>query len=91
MDNQDQDPQSIAPELKHPSPPADYYLHTIDRMEPDIAFIDASAGWASIAISLKRIADCMERQEARVNQPAPVIYVDAGHGGGRGGPASSVV
>jgi hypothetical protein len=36
-------------------------------MEPDIAFIDAATGWASIAISLKRIADCMERQEVRAS------------------------
>lgn len=33
------------------------YLETLDRMEPDIHMIDAGAGWASIAISLKRIAD----------------------------------
>jgi hypothetical protein len=38
-----------------------YYLDTIDRMEPDIAAIDATAGWASIAISLKRIADALDR------------------------------
>lgn len=37
------------------------YLDTLDRMEPDIAHIDASAGWASIAVSLKRIADSLER------------------------------
>lgn len=37
------------------------YLETLDRMEKDIAAIDASAGWASIAISLKRIADALEK------------------------------
>lgn len=35
----------------------DVYLETIDRLEPDIHMIDAGAGWASAAISLKRIAD----------------------------------
>jgi hypothetical protein len=39
----------------------DYYLETLDRIEPDIAMIDASAGWASIAISLRRIADSQEK------------------------------
>lgn len=37
------------------------YMDTIDRLEPDIAAIDDSAGWASIAISLKRIADALDR------------------------------
>lgn len=40
--------------------PKDAYLATLDRMEPDIAMVDAAAGWASIAISLKRIADAQE-------------------------------
>jgi hypothetical protein len=35
----------------------DIYLDTIARMEPEIAMVDASAALASIAISLKRIAD----------------------------------
>lgn len=35
----------------------DAYLNTIDRLEPDIAMIDHDAAMASIAISLKRIAD----------------------------------
>ena len=39
----------------------DVYLKTIDRLEPDIAMIDAAAGWASVAISLKRIADTLEK------------------------------
>lgn len=33
------------------------YLATVARLEPDIAMIDTGAGLASIAISLKRIAD----------------------------------
>jgi hypothetical protein len=37
------------------------YLATIDRLEPEIAPIDSAAGWASIAVSLKRIADSLER------------------------------
>lgn len=36
------------------------YLNTIERLEPGIAMIDAGAGYASIAISLKRIADSLE-------------------------------
>ena len=38
----------------------DYYAETIERIEPDIHMIDTGAGWASIAISLRRIADAME-------------------------------
>ncbi len=41
------------------------YLDTIKRIEPDIAMIDRDAALASIAISLKRIADAME------NSPLP--------------------
>jgi len=42
---------------------SDVYLETVKRLEPDIAMIDAGAGFASIAISLKRIADVLERRE----------------------------
>lgn len=38
----------------------DPYLDTLSRLEPDIATIDASAFYASAAISLKRIADAIE-------------------------------
>lgn len=41
-----------------------YYAETLDRMEPDIASVDLTAAAASIAISLKRIADSM----AMINQ-----------------------
>lgn len=41
----------------------DAYLDTIGRLEPDIAMIDTGAGLASIAISMKRIADTLERLE----------------------------
>lgn len=37
----------------------DPYLGTIKRMEPDIACVDHAAAMASIAISLKRIADAL--------------------------------
>lgn len=40
--------------------PDDPYLDTIARLEPDIAMIDTPAGIASIAISLKRIADSLD-------------------------------
>lgn len=39
------------------------YLETITKIEPDIAMIDAGAGWASIAVSLKRIADALVKVE----------------------------
>lgn len=37
----------------------DSYLETIGRMEPEIAMVDRDAALASIAISLKRIADAL--------------------------------
>lgn len=37
------------------------YLDTIARLEPEIAMIDAGAYYASAAISLKRIADSLEK------------------------------
>lgn len=36
------------------------YLDTIERMEPDLHMVDRDAALASIAISLKRIADALE-------------------------------
>jgi hypothetical protein len=38
----------------------DAYMATVDRLEPDIAPVDAAAFYASAAISLKRIADVLE-------------------------------
>ena len=38
----------------------DAYLATVQRMEPDIAMVDRDAALASIAISLRRIADVMD-------------------------------
>ena len=40
------------------------YLATIDSIEPNVHAIDAGAYHASVAISLKRIADSLERIEA---------------------------
>jgi hypothetical protein len=40
--------------------PHEEYLDTVRRLEPDIHPIDAAAGYASGAISLKRIADSLE-------------------------------
>lgn len=44
--------------------PHEEYLETIKRMEPDICAVDAAAGWASIAISLKRLADSQDKMLA---------------------------
>lgn len=38
-----------------------YYLETVNRLEPDIAMIDPGAYYASAAVSLKRIADALEK------------------------------
>lgn len=40
------------------------YLATVYRLEPDIVMIDAGAYYASAAISLKRIADALEKLAA---------------------------
>lgn len=45
------------------------YLDTIGRMEPEIAAVDLPAGMASIAISLKRIADGIERIVEMLEHP----------------------
>lgn len=42
-------------------PTGNAYLDTLARLEPDIAVIDYGAGLASMAISLKRIADSLEK------------------------------
>lgn len=43
------------------------YSDTVKRLEKDIAMIDGGAGWASISISLKRIADVLEKYASRDN------------------------
>jgi hypothetical protein len=54
---------SESDQLRHKSGAAgrrvDAYLDTIGRMEQDIAMVDHDAAMASIAISLKRIADAV--------------------------------
>jgi hypothetical protein len=42
------------------------YLSTIERFEPDIALTDTAAFGTSVAISLKRIADALERRPTQV-------------------------
>lgn len=46
----------------------DAYLDTIKRIEPDISMIDTGAALASIAISLKRIADALATAVARLDE-----------------------
>lgn len=36
------------------------YLETVKRLEPDMAIVDHDAALASIAISIKRIADSLD-------------------------------
>lgn len=43
------------------------YLKTVERLEPNIHMIDVGAGLASIAISLKRIADVLEGSKEKPN------------------------
>ncbi len=50
----------MKPDVKPSLDPVNTYLHMINRMEPDLYFIDSCAGWASIAVSLRRIADSLE-------------------------------
>ena len=38
----------------------DAYLATVKRLEPNIAIVDCDASLASIAVSLRRIADALE-------------------------------
>ena len=46
----------------------DAYLNTVQRLEPEITPIDVNGAVASIAISLKRIADVMEWIKATVEK-----------------------
>lgn len=55
----------------------DSYLNTINRLEPDIAMIDAGAAYASIAISLKRIADSIERLPNDISDAIAQGFFDA--------------
>lgn len=42
------------------------YLNTVARLEPDITPIDLTGAAASIAISLKRIADVLEFLKSQI-------------------------
>lgn len=48
----------------------DAYLDTVRRLEPEISPVDPGAYYASAAISLKRIADALERAHPAA-PPAP--------------------
>jgi hypothetical protein len=54
----------------------DAYQNTVSRLEPEIAPIDASAFYASAAISLKRLADAAERM-ATAYEKATIAYITA--------------
>ena len=55
------------------------YIDTIERLEPDITPIDMTAAAASIAISLKRIADALENNEnANRLEEAIIRAIDCG-------------
>jgi hypothetical protein len=47
----------------------DAYLDTVRRLEPDIAMVDQEAAAASIAISLRRIADSLKVIVDKLNEP----------------------
>lgn len=47
------------------------YLDTIKRFEPDVTHVDVSGAAASIAISLKRSADALERIADALTLPGP--------------------
>lgn len=57
---------------------SDEYLNTVGRLEPDIHFIDAAAGWASVAVSAKRIADSLERLAVAFEKVVDLIPGDEG-------------
>lgn len=52
----------------------DAYLDTLGRMEPEIAAVDVTAGIASISISLKRIADALDRMAPKRDGGAPGTF-----------------
>lgn len=52
------------------------YLETIRKIEPDIAMIDAGAFYASAAVSLKRIADALEKITPALPHAAGVVSGD---------------
>lgn len=63
----------------------DGYLGTVDRLEPDIAPIDASAFYASAAVSLKRIADNFEKMAQAMSSVSSSYMAAAARKGPRNG------
>ncbi len=49
----------------------DYYQETLELIEPDLAMVDPGTYYASAAVSLKRIADVLERLERKINAQSP--------------------
>ena len=56
------------PETLEPADAVDVYQDTLNRMEPSIGSVDDLASLASIAISLKRLVDIVERQFSESGQ-----------------------
>jgi len=52
----------------------DEYINTISRMEPNITMVDRDAALASIAISLKRIADSVEATQDKLGEICSVLW-----------------
>lgn len=51
----------------------DVYMKTVERLEPALHAVDRDASLASIAISLKRIADSFDQLSAVVDPMKPVL------------------
>jgi len=51
----------------------DLYIATVDRIEPDIHPLDLTGAVASIAISLKRIADNLDVIKTVLANPRQVV------------------
>lgn len=60
------------------------YARTLERVEPDIAMIDADTAAASISISLKRIADNLSTLIDSVDDLTKAVKNRGSNGGGTG-------
>ena len=62
--------------------PHEAYIETVDRLEPNIHPIDPAAGWGSVAISMKRIADAMQSAmaipTAHLGKPPDLDFIKPG-------------
>lgn len=54
----------------------DAYMETVNRLEPDLHPLDTDAALASIAVSLKRIADAVEQSASFANGNWPQLFTD---------------